>query len=135
LTPSCAAIPEPTSGEHFEYEIGCAGAKDLLSVRKHERPTALFAFNDAMAIGALRYALERGLRVPDDLSIVGVDNIPLSSFVSSSLTTVGQPMTELGRTAAQLLLDRIEGVHEEIVQKRLLPSLIIRESTGAVDTT
>ena len=113
----------------YEYEGGYAAASHLFGQR--QRPTAIFAFNDTLAIGVLRYALANGIGVPGDLSIVGVDNIPLSSFVSPALTTVAQPLNELGRTAARLLLDRVQGHATEASVHHVLPTeLIIRESTG-----
>jgi LacI family transcriptional regulator len=115
--------------QSYEFEAGYAGARCLLNVAG-ERPTAIFAFNDQMAIGVLRFALEHGIDVPEDLSIVGVDNIPIGSFVTPRLTTVAQPMADLGRTAAELLLDRIGGMSGGSIQRYLSTELIIRESTG-----
>lgn len=112
----------------WAHEAGYEGAKHLLSGEK--RPTAIFAFNDTVAVGALRFALEQGIAVPDDLSIVGVDDIPLSSFVTPRLTTVAQPMTELGRAAAELLLKRIQGESGESKHLIFPTRLVIRESTG-----
>ncbi len=66
-------------------------------------PTAIFAFNDNTAIGALRVARERGLRVPEDLSIVGFDDSEQSAIVTPALTTVRQPLAEMGRMAVSLL--------------------------------
>jgi LacI family transcriptional regulator len=115
-----------------QYEGGYAGAHHLFS--STHPPTAIFGFNDTMAIGALRYALEHGIDVPGDLSIIGVDNIPISSFVSPCLTTVAQPLGDLGRTAAELLLERVKessGESNDDIQHRMLPTrLIVRESTG-----
>ena len=109
-------------------ESGYSGARELLT--QHNRPTAIFAFNDTIAAGALRYALEQGIAVPDELSIIGVDNQPLASFISPRLTTVAQPMVELGRTAARLLLDRVQGLSGPPEQRVLPTQLIIRETTG-----
>jgi LacI family transcriptional regulator len=115
--------------QSYEFEAGYAGARHLLSTARAQ-PTAIFAFNDQMAIGVLRYALEQGIRVPGDLSIVGVDNVPIGSFVTPRLTTVAQPMADLGRIAAQLLLERIQGLSGGSVQRLLPAELIVRESTG-----
>jgi len=116
--------------QNYEHEEGYHGADCLFSAQP--QLTAIFAFNDMLAIGVLRYALEHGIRVPGDCSIVGVDNIPLSSFVTPRLTTIAQPMADLGRTAAQLLLERAsnrDGARVSIQQ--ILPhQLIVRESTG-----
>ncbi len=116
----------------YEHEEGYQGAACLFSAQPDL--TAIFAFNDMLAIGALRYALEHGIRVPGDCSIIGFDNISLSSFVTPRLTTVAQPMAELGRTAAQLLLDRVADQQTSYtrIQQIFPPQLIIRESTGPV---
>jgi LacI family transcriptional regulator len=125
----CALNPDcvyETRG--YEHEEGYNGARYLLAQRP--RPTAIFAFNDTLATGVLRYALEHGIDVPGELSIVGVDNIPLSAFVTPRLTTIAQPMADLGRIAAQLLLERVQNISGASVQRMLPPELIIRESTG-----
>lgn len=103
----------------YEYESGYTGARELLN--RENRPTAIFAFKDTIAAGALRYALEHGIAVPGELSIIGVDNQPLASYISPRLTTVAQPMVELGRTAAQLLLDRVQGLSGP-PEQRVLPT-------------
>jgi LacI family transcriptional regulator len=116
----------------YEHEEGYQGADCLLSKQPHM--TAIFAFNDMLAIGVLRYALEHGIQVPGDLSIVGVDNIPLSSFVTPRLTTIAQPMADIGRIAAQLLLERAQDMSKASTRRLLPPQLIIRESTGKAVT-
>ncbi len=94
-------------------------------------PTALFAYNDIMAIGALRSAHQHGLKIPDDFSIVGFDNIPEADFTSPALTTISQPKFDMGRTGTELLLRLIAG--ESSCVENLPPlnvHLIVRESTG-----
>ena len=96
-----------------------------------EPPTALFAYNDIMAIGALRAAHQHGLKIPDDFSIVGFDNIPEADFTSPALTTISQPKFDMGRTGTELLLRLISGESPGIESLSPLEvSLIIRESTG-----
>src|SRR5581483_5696385 len=94
--------------------------------------TALFAFNDKSAIGAIRAIQDRGLKIPNDVSVLGVDDLQLSAFVSPRLTTIRQPLKLMGATAASTLLRQIHGeeVSEEIV---LAPELVVRESTGVAD--
>lgn len=116
--------------QNYAYEAGYAGARTLLSARG--RPTAIFAFNDTIAVGALRFALEQGIAVPDELSILGVDDIPLSSFVTPRLTTIAQSTNDLGRAAAELLLRRIRGETGESVHINFPSKLVIRESTGKI---
>jgi DNA-binding LacI/PurR family transcriptional regulator len=92
--------------------------------------TTLFAFNDISAIGAIRAFLDAGLRVPDDVSVVGFDDIMSAAFLNPSLTTVRQPLRQMGETAARILLERLGGRddHEDFVT--VAPELVVRGSTG-----
>jgi DNA-binding LacI/PurR family transcriptional regulator len=92
--------------------------------------TALFAYNDISAIGAMRALQEAGLHVPEDISVVGFDDISIASFSIPALTTVRQPLEKMGRIAAQTLLDRIESRGEFIPEIAVEPELISRRSTG-----
>jgi len=92
--------------------------------------TALFAYNDISAIGAMRAFEEAGLRIPEDISVVGFDDISLAAFSIPPLTTVRQPLQRIGRIAAQTLLDRIEDRAEFIAEIAVEPELIARKSTG-----
>jgi alanine racemase len=94
------------------------------------RPTAILAMSDAMAVGATRAARERGLRIPDDLSVVGFDDIDLAAHVDPPLTTVHQPIREKGAVAARLLLARIAvGTAQRPERVRLATDLVVRAST------
>ena len=96
-------------------------------------PTAIFASNDMMAIGALRAAAERGLRIPADCSIVGFDDVEMSRYVYPSLSTVGQAILRLGDAAANALLARLTGLVVGPAQTHLIePRLIVRESSARV---
>ena len=109
-------------------ELGYPYGKELL---ERKIPfTALFAYNDISAIGAMRAFQEAGLRVPDDISVVGFDDISLASFSIPPLTTVRQPLLKMGRIAAQTLLDRIEERAEYIHEIAIEPELIVRKSTA-----
>lgn len=115
----------PTGG--FTYQDGYEAAKRLL---QSAAPTAIFTYNDIMAIGALRYAVEAGYRVPEDLSIVGFDDIAQSAFTCPGLTTIHLPKFELGQMGAQMLFSLID--KKEIDPNLLIPlqvSLTVREST------
>lgn len=95
------------------------------------RPTAVLAMSDAMAIGAVRLARERGLRIPDDLSVVGFDDVDLAAHVDPPLTTVHQPIREKGAVAARLLLARISaGASHRPERVRLATELVVRSSTA-----
>lgn len=107
----------------FRYEGGYQAASQLLSTR--HRPTAIFACNDLMAIGAISAALAQGLRVPDDLSVVGYDDVRLASFANPPLTTIAQPKYEIGVIAATMLLERMLDLEcparRRVLETRLLP--------------
>lgn len=92
--------------------------------------TALFAYNDLTAIGAIRALKEEGLRVPQDVSVMGFDDIPGAAFHMPSLTTVRQPLARMGEVAAQSLLQRIEDNKEFPAEIAVEPELVVRESTG-----
>ena len=92
--------------------------------------TAVFAYNDIAAIGAIRALQEAGLRVPEDVSVIGFDDIREAGFYTPSLTTVRQPLGQMGEMAAEVLLDRIENLAEFRAQILLEPLLVVRESTG-----
>jgi LacI family transcriptional regulator len=109
---------------------GYQGAQEILRLRS--RPTAIFARNDHTAIGALQALKEAGLRIPEDISVAGFDNISLSAAISPALTTVSQPTDEEGRLAAEYLLGRGERPEEHTARRELVLecNLIVRTSTG-----
>lgn len=118
------------TGQHpMAPEIGYKPMQALLE--KTRDFTAVFCFNDIAAIGAVRALKEAGLRVPEDVSVVGFDDIQSAAYATPSLTTVRQPLTEMGERGAQVLLERISNREAaypaEIV---MAPELVIRESTG-----
>jgi DNA-binding LacI/PurR family transcriptional regulator len=124
--------PELEIVGNFEISGGVAGAAQLLDLA--DPPTAIFAFNDNMAIGAMQTARARGLTVPDDLSIVGFDDIPLASYCSPSLTTLAQPIEEMAAAAVDELVHRLDpdrrrrgaGNYTRVFR----PRLVVRESTA-----
>lgn len=93
--------------------------------------TALFAYNDISAIGAMRAFQEAGLRIPVDISVVGFDDIGLASFCLPPLTTVRQPLTKMGRIAAQTVLERIEDTAPFVSEIAIEPELVVRGSIAA----
>jgi LacI family transcriptional regulator len=108
------------------YEEGYTFGKKLLERGEF---SALFAFNDVSAIGALRAFLDAGLDVPGDMSVIGFDDIQSAAFLNPSLTTVRQPLEEMGRIAARALLDTLRG-KEQPAEFSVEPELIVRRSTG-----
>jgi DNA-binding LacI/PurR family transcriptional regulator len=109
-------------------KLGYPFAKQLLARKKPF--TALFAYNDISAIGAIRAFQEHGLRVPQDISVMGFDDIPGAAFNTPSLTTVRQPLSRMGQVAAQSLVERIEGKQDYPLEIAIEPELVVRESTG-----
>lgn len=109
-------------------ESGYRAAQRALSAPA--RPTALFAFNDAMAVGAIRAARDEGLEVPRDLSVVGFDDIDLASLTMPALTTVRQPLHGLGRVGVDMLYRLLHGQQLFATRMELATSLVVRESSG-----
>jgi LacI family transcriptional regulator len=109
-------------------QLGYPFAKQLLERRVPF--TALFAYNDISALGAIRAFQEAGLRMPQDISVIGFDDIQGAAFSIPSLTTVRQPLTDMGRLAAQTLLARIEGAKDSPAEISIEPELVVRQSTA-----
>jgi DNA-binding LacI/PurR family transcriptional regulator len=93
------------------------------------RPTAIFGYNDLSAIGAMMAAKESGLKVPEDISVIGFDNISLCEIVDPPLTSIDMPVAELGKKVMDLLVGKIEGTEKTKQRISLLPKLIMRQST------
>lgn len=111
---------------------GETAARSMLT--NHPELSALFCYNDMVAIGALRECAALGRRIPDDIAIVGYDGISLSALVSPSLTTCHVPRVDMGSQAASMLLSCINDAANSRDQKIVTPALIIRESTLRTDT-
>jgi LacI family transcriptional regulator len=108
----------------FTEESGFEAGRVIAALKK--RPTAVFAANDAMAIGALSAFREAGLRIPEDLALVGFDDIPIARFLTPPLTTVKVPIAELGRKGFELLANG-DGAR---LTAKLTTSLVVRRSSG-----
>ena len=122
------ADPELEVEADAEIDGGRDAAARLLDLP--QPPTAIFSFNDNTAIGALQAARARGLRVPEDLSIVGFDDVEHATIVTPALTTVRQPLAEMGRTAVSLLDRLLERQRFETLHVELATRLVVRESTA-----
>ena len=111
---------------------GCRAAPKLPSSCSSlpDPPTAIFGFNDNVAIGVLHAAHQRGLRVPDDLSVVGFDDTELATVVTPQLTSVRQPLAELGRTGVSLLVRLLERQRVDALRMELSTRLVVRETTA-----
>ena len=114
----------------FHHEGGFARARELLDLA--EPPTAVFAGSDQQAFGVYQAARQHGLRIPEDLSVIGFDDLPVARWASPPLTTVRQPLAEMGGAAAQMLEELIEGVPLRAGRVELSTELVIRESTAVL---
>jgi len=113
-------------------ELGFGPANELLG--RGGEFTAIVCYNDEAAIGAIRAFMNHGLRVPQDVSVVGFDDIQSAAFHNPSLTTIRQPLNQMGVEAARILLQRIRGQEEFADTVPILPELVIRESTCPPNT-
>ncbi|MCJ8007437.1 LacI family DNA-binding transcriptional regulator [Lederbergia wuyishanensis] len=113
----------------WSSESGYSLAADIL--KGNERPTAIFAANDSMAAGVIRYCVEHGIRIPEELSLVGFDNTNFASILIPALTTVELPTFKMGKLAAKRLLENIQGQRGSGQKKKVDCKLIVRESTMA----
>jgi DNA-binding LacI/PurR family transcriptional regulator len=119
-------------GDTPSPEIGYAATRKILSHNK--KFTALFSFNDVSAIGAIRALTEAGLNVPDDVSVLGFDDIYAAAYHNPTLTTIRQPLFEMGKLAAQTLLKRLEKKADESFSGLLTvePEIVIRNSSAGL---
>lgn len=125
-----AGIPfDPTlvDGGSFHYEDGVAAGGRFL--KREDRPTAIFAGNDLQAFGVYEAARLLGLSVPDDISVVGYDDVPSASWMGPKLTTVRQPLIEMAEQATRLVLSLRDAPHHKPVRLDLATSLVVRAST------
>jgi len=128
INPSLVAQLE---GDSPSPQLGYKATKKLLA--SAEPFSALFAFNDISAMGAIRALRESGLRVPEDVSVVGFDDIQSAAYQNPGLTTVRQPLREMGRTAAEILLKRINRPGSDLHDRYTVePELMVRETTCPV---
>lgn len=122
--------PEFIAEGSYTFESGAACADVLLS--RTPRPTAIFAGNDETAAGVYRTAYLRGVKIPDELTVIGFDDSPLASRLCPSLTTMRQPIRDMGRMAAEKLVAKVSGLADApaITATTVVPHLVVRESSG-----
>jgi LacI family transcriptional regulator len=122
----------PESGDPFSsFEQGYKLTEELL--RRNRAFTALMAFDDMTAFGAIRALNKNGIRVPDQCSVIGFDDVAPAALYSPALTTIRQPMELMGTTAATIVLEAINSGFEKksapTIHRKIIPELIVREST------
>jgi LacI family transcriptional regulator len=113
-------------------DAGRLSMETLLAQTGSDLPTAVFAQNDSIAIGAMHLAVERGLRCPENISIVGYNDVPLTAHLTPALTTVKLPAYEMGQLAAQLVATLIDDPEHSANTLTLAPELVVRQSTKAL---
>jgi LacI family xylobiose transport system transcriptional regulator len=118
---------------NFHIEGGYDNGMALL--RMADPPTAIFAGSDLQALGLYEAARELGLRIPDDLSVVGYDDLPVAPWVGPPLTTIRQPLTEMAEAAARLVISISRGEHPANLRLDLATSLVLRQSTAPPRTS
>lgn len=119
------------SVKDLTVEDGIGAAEQILTMPEQERPDAIFAANDMVAVGALNVLLRAGIQVPEQIAIIGYDDVPYARQAAVPLTSIRQPAYEMGRAAGQQLLDQIERPTTREIQHRVFGAqLVIRESTS-----
>jgi DNA-binding LacI/PurR family transcriptional regulator len=120
--------PRLVSHGEFHVEEGIDRGRALLKLK--DRPTAIFAGNDLQALGVYQAAREARLHIPEDLSVVGFDDLPVAQWVGPPLTTVRQPLVEMAVAAAELVLAMARGEAPAQARLELATELVVRESTA-----
>jgi DNA-binding LacI/PurR family transcriptional regulator len=122
--------PELIVRSEGNYQAGQVAALKLLNLPDDQRPTAIMAFNDVMAIGAMRAVQDRGLQVGPDIAITGFDDAPVARFLTPPLTSVCQPIWDIGRQAIAILLELLSETDAQITQTLVKPEIMVRASSG-----
>ncbi len=123
-------LPDPALELESDFEVSGGRAAGDILLGLPDPPTAVFAFNDNLAIGVLQAARAQGVQVPEGLSVVGFDDVEHATIVTPTLTTIRQPLAEMGRTAVSLLMRLLERQRFETLHVELATRLVVRESTG-----
>lgn len=121
-------VPNPALLVRGDWSAASGNLAIKSLLEQHIDFSAVFAQNDRMAVGAIRALREAGLKVPQDVSVIGYDDIPLSSFFDPPMTTIRQPMEQFGRIGAQLLIKAVNNPQHKPQVIRLNPELIVRET-------
>ena len=126
-----AGIPiDPDLVAYGDFHVGSGVEQARRMLQLRDAPTAIFAGNDLMALGVYQAARAEHLRIPDDLSVVGFDDLPVAGWVGPPLTTIRQPLTEMAVIAARLVLGLARGTRPPQTRVELATELVLRESTA-----
>jgi LacI family transcriptional regulator len=121
---------DPDLVRYGNFTVGAGYDYGMELLARADRPTAIFAGSDMQAMGVLRAARRLGLNVPQELSVIGYDNLPVAGWTDPALTTVNQPLRDMAGTAARMLLDVARGVELSTSRVDLVTELVVRESTA-----
>lgn len=116
---------------NFECDTAVLAADKLLAM--DEIPTAVFCFNDTMALGLMSRLQQRGVRIPEDMSVIGYDNIEISEYFSPPLTTIHQPKRRVGKNAFEILLERIKNKEHDRRIFEMHPELVVRDTVKKIN--
>lgn len=122
-------VPNEQLIVYGQYSAQCGETAGKTLLMQKDRPTAIFCFSDEIAMGCMYSLRGHDFRLPDDVSIIGFDDIPFAKYLAPSLTTVAQPQNEIGATCATILLDLIDGTPPDTMHTILPHKLVIRQST------
>ncbi|CAM3676678.1 HTH-type transcriptional repressor PurR [Vibrio aerogenes CECT 7868] len=111
---------------NFECDTAVLAADKIIAM--DEKPTAIFCFNDTMALGLMSRLQQRGIKIPDDMSVIGYDNIEISEYFSPPLTTIHQPKRRVGKNAFEILLERIKNKEHERRIFEMHPEIVARDT-------
>ncbi|HEV7948984.1 MAG TPA: substrate-binding domain-containing protein, partial [Glaciihabitans sp.] len=136
------ALEEADGGQLMAFEMptmsaeaGRLAGEQILALSPHERPDAVFAANDLLALGLLQAFTHGGVRVPDDIALIGYDDIYFAASSAIPLSSIRQPSWEMGRAAAELLMSEIDGgTPDEFQNVVFQPELVVRQSTRRNNT-
>ena len=123
-------LTDPSFVRYGDFYVGGGYLHGMSLLDRVDRPTAIFAGSDFQAMGVLRAAHDLGLRVPEDLSVVGYDNLPVSEWISPRLTTINQPLQEMAATATRMVLALARGETPANLRIDLATELVVRDSTA-----
>jgi len=122
--------PEPAMIRHGDYTLQCGVQQMQRLLSLHNRPSAVFCANDEMAIGALQALANAGMRVPQDCSVIGFDDIRFAPYASPALTTVAQPTAAMGEAAMDLMFKRLDGAGPQDIEIIVPHDMVVRSSSG-----